>query len=275
MDGVQYMSLSITKSKQDWKEFDFDKVHPIAIFLLWMIPSTDISVSLGAEISYTVVEDCCPKTFMDRITIFWFRGHGVGTLLLKCVQYYLKAKNEDNGISLYATVVVGYLHGVFEGFYTKVGFSGSTEEDKLHVWETFKEHYNKHKYTRDGNVMLTVLPDLITDCVESYHDLRCDLKHVSPSSSRERYDVYPRIDKFCFQNNTFMQKLLQNTGVMKNATLLPLGPMLYNMAIEDCVTRVLTQTWKCMCPSICCLRLKKITSRIFGKKCYWMTNQKK
>eukprot|EP00957_Ditylum_brightwellii_P200232 15264360-Ditylum_brightwellii.AAC.1 len=61
-DGVQYMSLSITESKKHCNGNDLDKVHPIAILLIWHIPLNDTSISLGAEIPYITVEDCCPKT---------------------------------------------------------------------------------------------------------------------------------------------------------------------------------------------------------------------
>eukprot|EP00957_Ditylum_brightwellii_P180630 13759398-Ditylum_brightwellii.AAC.1 len=112
---------------------------------------------------------------MDRSTIYWFGGLGVSTLLLKCVQYYLKEKNDYNGISLYATVSFGSTDDVLEGFYAKVGFRIATEEDKSLVWKMFEDHYSNHKYKEEDNVMLTILPELISECVESYRDLIHDL----------------------------------------------------------------------------------------------------
>ena len=105
--GVQYMSLSISEKRQDANGHFIDVVHPIAIVLFWPIPSLDEQSFLGAEIIFIAVENCCVKALANRSHIFRYRGRGIGPLLLKCVQCYLKEKNEHNSIFLFATCSYG------------------------------------------------------------------------------------------------------------------------------------------------------------------------
>eukprot|EP00957_Ditylum_brightwellii_P102132 7785822-Ditylum_brightwellii.AAC.1 len=66
--GVEYMSLSISKKRQDTIGKFFNVVHPIAIVLFLPIPSVDEESFVGAEIAFIAVENCCMKALAKEVT---------------------------------------------------------------------------------------------------------------------------------------------------------------------------------------------------------------